>query len=70
LPLEEAANHANHAAGIAVSKMGTTAVSYKELFEQPHHSPLSPKIMSLSQAALQAARWKRKASVWFTKWLF
>lgn len=58
IPLKEAAIIANHAAGIAVAKMGTAAVSYQELFNSLHQAMLSPKIISLSQAVEKVRRWK------------
>lgn len=74
LPVAEAAELANVAAGIVVAKVGTAAVRADELIDALHHQDLDAaeaKILTLDGGAERAENWRRRGlKVGFTNGCF
>lgn len=74
LPVAEAAELANVAAGIVVAKVGTAAVRADELVDALHHQDLDAaeaKVLTIETAAERAENWRRRGlKVGFTNGCF
>jgi D-beta-D-heptose 7-phosphate kinase/D-beta-D-heptose 1-phosphate adenosyltransferase len=71
MPLDEAVQVANHAAGIAVSKLGTATVSYDELTAHLSNQLITSKLTSLEEMVERRDRWRRQGKrVAFTNGCF